>query len=150
MSSLDATNKEELLKRCSAGAGDLILFAVGHPASVNKTLDRLRIFMANELGLIDNVWIWYFGLANIYIFYFSFSFSFSFILFFCYFSPGIQFYGWLISQCLSGMSQSRGLRYVQWQFPHVKWNMYLNVHQLYFQELASCTCTQYSYLHILS
>ncbi|KAJ4716090.1 Aspartate--tRNA ligase [Melia azedarach] len=54
VSSLDPRNKEQLLTRCSAGPGDLILFAVGHPASVNKTLDRLRMFVADELGLIDN------------------------------------------------------------------------------------------------
>ncbi|KAL9367548.1 hypothetical protein Peur_038747 [Populus x canadensis] len=53
LSSLDPTNKEQLLSRCSAGPGDLILFAVGHHSSVNKTLDRLRLFIANQLGLID-------------------------------------------------------------------------------------------------
>ncbi|GAV69931.1 tRNA-synt_2 domain-containing protein/tRNA_anti domain-containing protein/GAD domain-containing protein [Cephalotus follicularis] len=51
---LNPTNKEELLQRCSAGPGDLILFAVGHHASVNKTLDRLRLFVAHELGLVDD------------------------------------------------------------------------------------------------
>jgi aspartyl-tRNA synthetase len=55
LSSLDPTNKEQLLSRCSAGPGDLILFAVGHHSSVNKTLDRLRLFIANQLGLIDPV-----------------------------------------------------------------------------------------------
>ncbi|KAH9655460.1 Aspartate--tRNA ligase [Citrus sinensis] len=54
VSSLGPSNKEQLLIRCSAGPSDLILFAVGHPASVNKTLDRLRTFVAHELGLIDN------------------------------------------------------------------------------------------------
>ncbi|EEF40290.1 aspartate--tRNA ligase, chloroplastic/mitochondrial [Ricinus communis] len=54
VSSLDPMKKEELLRRCSAGPGDLILFAVGHYASVNKTLDRLRMFIANEMGLIDH------------------------------------------------------------------------------------------------
>ncbi|TXG64041.1 hypothetical protein EZV62_011035 [Acer yangbiense] len=53
-SSLDPTKKEQLLTQCSAGPGDLILFAVGHPASVNKTLDRLRVFVAHELGLVDH------------------------------------------------------------------------------------------------
>ncbi|KAG6793062.1 hypothetical protein POTOM_002246 [Populus tomentosa] len=53
LSSMDPTNKEQLLSRCSAGPGDLILFAVGHHSSVNKTLDRLRLFIANQLGLID-------------------------------------------------------------------------------------------------
>ncbi|KAL5787980.1 hypothetical protein ACOSP7_004929 [Xanthoceras sorbifolium] len=53
-SSLDPTKKEQLLTQCSAGPGDLILFAVGHPASVSKTLDRLRVFVAHELGLVDH------------------------------------------------------------------------------------------------
>ncbi|WCJ18074.1 Aspartate--tRNA(Asp/Asn) ligase [Euphorbia peplus] len=53
-SSLDPTTKEELLSKCSAGPGDLLLFAVGHHGSVNKTLDRLRMFVANDLGLIDH------------------------------------------------------------------------------------------------
>ncbi|KAI9181786.1 hypothetical protein LWI28_018567 [Acer negundo] len=53
-SSLDPKKKEQLLTQCSTGPGDLILFAVGHPASVNKTLDRLRVFVAHELGLVDH------------------------------------------------------------------------------------------------
>lgn len=40
---------------CSARPGDLILFAVGHHSSVNKVLDRLRLFVAHELGLVDSV-----------------------------------------------------------------------------------------------
>lgn len=55
VSSLDTTKKEELLTQLSAAPDDLILFAVGHHAEVNKTLDRLRIYVAHELGLIDNV-----------------------------------------------------------------------------------------------
>ncbi|CAI0401197.1 unnamed protein product [Linum tenue] len=54
VSGLDPSRKEQLLKRCSAGPGDLILFAVGHHASVNRTLDRLRQFVAHQLGLIDH------------------------------------------------------------------------------------------------
>ncbi|KAK2444393.1 aspartate--tRNA ligase, chloroplastic/mitochondrial [Trifolium repens] len=54
VSSMDPATKEDLLRRCSAGPNDLILFAVGHRASVNKTLDRLRIYVAHELGLIDH------------------------------------------------------------------------------------------------
>ncbi|KAK9176572.1 hypothetical protein WN944_028589 [Citrus x changshan-huyou] len=78
VSSLGPSNKEQLLIRCSAGPGDLILFAVGHPASVNKTLDRLRMFVAHELGLIDNVssdqpsnvyGYWSAGMADIFIFF---------------------------------------------------------------------------------
>ncbi|KAL7185124.1 hypothetical protein ACSBR2_027122 [Camellia fascicularis] len=53
VSSLDPKKTEQLLTRCSAGSGDLILFAVGHHVSVNKTLDRLRVYVAHELGLID-------------------------------------------------------------------------------------------------
>ncbi|KAK6916288.1 Aminoacyl-tRNA synthetase, class II (D/K/N), partial [Dillenia turbinata] len=53
-SSLGPTQKEQLLSRCAAGSGDLILFAVGHHTSVNRTLDRLRVFIANDLGLIDH------------------------------------------------------------------------------------------------
>ncbi|GJU66241.1 aspartate--tRNA ligase, chloroplastic/mitochondrial [Tanacetum coccineum] len=52
-SSLDSTKKELFLKRCEAESGDLILFAVGPAASVNKTLDRLRMYVANMLGLVD-------------------------------------------------------------------------------------------------
>lgn len=55
MSSLDPVNKERLLSRCSAGPEDLILFAVGQHASVNRTLDRLRAFVGHELGLVDHV-----------------------------------------------------------------------------------------------
>ncbi|KAL4581083.1 hypothetical protein LXL04_017292 [Taraxacum kok-saghyz] len=53
-SSLDPIKKELFLKRCDAGPGDLILFAVGPTASVNKTLDRLRMYVANLLGLVDH------------------------------------------------------------------------------------------------
>ncbi|XP_075632901.1 aspartate--tRNA ligase, chloroplastic/mitochondrial [Castanea sativa] len=54
VSSLDPTNKDQLLRRGSAGPGDLLLFAVGQHVSVNKTLDRLRLFVAHELGLVDH------------------------------------------------------------------------------------------------
>ncbi|CAN6554716.1 unnamed protein product [Malus baccata var. baccata] len=54
VSSLDPTKTQQFLSRCSARPGDLILFAVGHHTSVNKTLDRLRLFMAHELGLVDD------------------------------------------------------------------------------------------------
>ncbi|KAJ0820787.1 putative aspartate--tRNA ligase [Helianthus annuus] len=53
-SSLDPAKKELFLKRCEAGSGDLILFAVGPASSVNKTLDRLRLYVANMLGLVDH------------------------------------------------------------------------------------------------
>ncbi|XP_024020879.1 aspartate--tRNA ligase, chloroplastic/mitochondrial isoform X2 [Morus notabilis] len=54
VSSLDPTNKEQFLTHCSARPGDLILFAVGPDSSVNKTLGRLRLFVAHELGLVDD------------------------------------------------------------------------------------------------
>lgn len=53
-SSLDPAKKELFLERCKAGPGDLILFAVGPTSSVNKTLDRLRMYVANLLGLVDH------------------------------------------------------------------------------------------------
>ncbi|KAL2892658.1 Aspartate--tRNA ligase chloroplastic/mitochondrial [Bienertia sinuspersici] len=53
-SSLNQQNKEKLLNSCSAQSGDLILFAVGMEKSVNKTLDRLRLHVAHELGMIDH------------------------------------------------------------------------------------------------
>ncbi|KAK3012006.1 hypothetical protein RJ639_011264 [Escallonia herrerae] len=53
VSSLDPTKKEQLLRQSTAESGDLILFTVGQEASVNKTLDRLRVHVARELGLID-------------------------------------------------------------------------------------------------
>ena len=55
VSSLGKTEQDLLLKILSASPGDLILFAVGNNASVNKTLDRLRLYVAHELGLIDHV-----------------------------------------------------------------------------------------------
>ncbi|XP_034229817.1 aspartate--tRNA ligase, chloroplastic/mitochondrial isoform X2 [Prunus dulcis] len=54
VSTMDPTNTEQFLSRCSARPGDLILFAVGHHSSVNKTLDRLRVYLAHELGLVDD------------------------------------------------------------------------------------------------
>lgn len=53
VSSLEQQSKDKLLTLCSAGPGDLILFAVGMEKSVNRTLDRLRLYMAHELGIID-------------------------------------------------------------------------------------------------
>ncbi|XP_021800079.1 aspartate--tRNA ligase, chloroplastic/mitochondrial-like [Prunus avium] len=54
VSTMDPTNTEQFLSRCSARPGDLILFAVGHHSSVNKTLDRLRVYLAHELDLVDD------------------------------------------------------------------------------------------------
>ncbi len=44
--------KAELLKIADAKAGDLILFGAGTTQIVNKTLDRVRQFLAKELNLI--------------------------------------------------------------------------------------------------
>ncbi|KAG4940826.1 hypothetical protein JHK87_044697 [Glycine soja] len=54
VSSMDPTTRGNLLRRCSTGPSDLILFAVGHHTSVNKTLDRLRVYVAHDLGLVDH------------------------------------------------------------------------------------------------
>lgn len=53
VSSLGKAEQDMLLRNLSASTGDLILFAVGNNASVNKVLDRLRLYVAQELGLID-------------------------------------------------------------------------------------------------
>ncbi|MBU7585107.1 MAG: aspartate--tRNA ligase [Nostoc sp. TH1S01] len=50
---LTAEQKAELLRRTGAEAGHLLLFAAGDVSTVNKTLDRLRQFVAREFGLID-------------------------------------------------------------------------------------------------
>lgn len=55
VSNMDQSRKRQLLERCAAESGDLILFAVGNHSSVNKTLDHLRMFLAHQLGLVDNV-----------------------------------------------------------------------------------------------
>lgn len=54
-SSLNPVDIMKLVERCSASPGDLILFAVGPRLSVCQTLDRLRLFIAHQLNLIDNV-----------------------------------------------------------------------------------------------
>ena len=51
---LNDDQKQELLKRTGAKAGDLLLFGAGDTATVNKSLDRLRLFIAQEIGLIDH------------------------------------------------------------------------------------------------
>jgi len=50
---LTKTQKQELLDRTGAQPGHLLLFAAADVTTVNKTLDRLRLFVGNELGLID-------------------------------------------------------------------------------------------------
>jgi len=50
---LTEAQKQELLDRTGAQPGYLLLFAAADATTVNKTLDRLRLFVGNELGLID-------------------------------------------------------------------------------------------------
>jgi aspartyl-tRNA synthetase len=52
--SLSAESKQQLLTLTGAKPGDLLLFAAGDAAMVNKTLDRLRLVIGRELGLIDD------------------------------------------------------------------------------------------------
>jgi aspartyl-tRNA synthetase len=51
--SLSAESKQQLLTMTGAKPGDLLLFGAGDTAMVNKTLDRLRLVIGRELGLID-------------------------------------------------------------------------------------------------
>lgn len=50
---LSEEQKQEILDRTKAEPGHLLLFGAGDTATVNKTLDRLRLFVGEELGLID-------------------------------------------------------------------------------------------------
>ncbi len=51
---LSISQKTNLLKAADAQAGDLILFGAGETAIVNKTLDRVRQYLAKELDLIPD------------------------------------------------------------------------------------------------
>ncbi len=51
--SLNDELKNKLIKKTSAEPGDLILFGAGNKTVVNKTLDRVRQFLAKDLKLID-------------------------------------------------------------------------------------------------
>ena len=51
---LSEEQKTELLNRTGAKPGHLLLFGAGDTATVNKSLDRLRLFIAEEMGIIDN------------------------------------------------------------------------------------------------
>ncbi len=51
--SLTAESKQQLLTLTGAKSGDLLLFGAADAATVNKTLDRLRLVLGKELGLID-------------------------------------------------------------------------------------------------
>jgi aspartyl-tRNA synthetase len=49
---LSEAKKAELLERTGAEPGTLLLFGAGDTATVNKALDRVRQFLARELGLV--------------------------------------------------------------------------------------------------
>jgi aspartyl-tRNA synthetase len=49
---LSEAKKAELLERTGATPGTLLLFGAGDTATVNKALDRVRQFLARELGLV--------------------------------------------------------------------------------------------------
>ena len=49
---LSAEIKAELLERTGAEPGTLLLFGAGDTATVNKALDRVRQYLARELGLV--------------------------------------------------------------------------------------------------
>ncbi len=50
---LSEEQKQELLNRTGAEPGHLLLFGAGDFITVNKTLDRLRLVIGQQLGLID-------------------------------------------------------------------------------------------------
>ncbi len=50
---LSEEQKQELLRRTGAKPGHLLLFGAGDTNTVNKTLDRLRLVIGQQLGLID-------------------------------------------------------------------------------------------------
>jgi aspartyl-tRNA synthetase len=51
---LNEEQKEQLLEKTGAKPGDLLLFGAGDVETVNKTLARLRLVIAEKLGLIDS------------------------------------------------------------------------------------------------
>jgi len=50
---LSEAQKQELLTKTGAKPGHLLLFGAGDTPTVNKSLDRLRLVIGQELGLID-------------------------------------------------------------------------------------------------
>ncbi|MBR8828826.1 MAG: aspartate--tRNA ligase [Gomphosphaeria aponina SAG 52.96 = DSM 107014] len=50
---LSEVQKQELLRKTGAEPGHLLLFGAGERNIVNKSLDRLRLVVGEELGLID-------------------------------------------------------------------------------------------------
>ncbi|MDJ0742502.1 MAG: aspartate--tRNA ligase [Xenococcaceae cyanobacterium MO_167.B27] len=51
---LSEAQKQELLEKTGAKPGHLLLFCAGDTDTVNKALDRLRLYIGKELGLIDS------------------------------------------------------------------------------------------------
>ncbi len=54
---LSTEQKQGILERTGAQPGDLLLFGAGDRDTVNKTLDRLRLTIGKQLGLIDSTQI---------------------------------------------------------------------------------------------
>ncbi len=59
---LSREQKQALLDKTGAKPGDLLLFGAGDAENVNKSLDRLRLLLGKQLGLIDEdqmnfVWV---------------------------------------------------------------------------------------------
>jgi aspartyl-tRNA synthetase len=50
---LSEEQKQQILSLTAAKPGHLLLFGAGDTAGVNKSLDRLRLFIGKQLGLID-------------------------------------------------------------------------------------------------
>ncbi|QNI60247.1 aspartyl-tRNA synthetase [Synechococcus sp. BIOS-U3-1] len=50
---LSDAQKQELLSRTEAQPGTLLLFGAGDTATVNKALDRVRQYLAKELGMVQ-------------------------------------------------------------------------------------------------
>lgn len=50
---LSDAQKQELISRTGAQPGTLLLFGAGDTATVNKALDRVRQYLAKELGLVQ-------------------------------------------------------------------------------------------------
>ena len=50
---LSEEQKQELLSRTEAQPGTLLLFGAGDTATVNKALDRVRQYLAKELGMVQ-------------------------------------------------------------------------------------------------
>ncbi|KGG14531.1 MULTISPECIES: aspartate--tRNA ligase [unclassified Prochlorococcus] len=50
---LSISQKKELLEKTNAEEGDLILFGAGDTITVNKTLDKIRQYLAKDLDLIS-------------------------------------------------------------------------------------------------